>query len=382
MEEKKEDIIDSLSSPSHSNSNSLDSIKLWNISSITNNKEKLLILSQLKKLKIRDPINLNIGGIKYSTSINTLLKHQDSFFYKMFSGHFKIKPNIGKDRDKSFFIDRDGTNFRYILNYLRDGYLIINDDNEILKKELLFEAQFYQIQPLISILSPKIDSKIIKNEFHLKVLENWISMELLRDNDNQNGGDKVVNFPKLQFKLLYRASKHGFESSQFHRYCDHKRNTVCIIKANETIFGGYTSIPWESSNDGRAVDQIHCNNKSTKTFTFCLDSNSDIWRNKYNITKPEKWTYCGINQLSYLQNPCYSVYHHRSFGPVFGYRPCFKNKYNGDLCSHIAIGNNCHKQLNSRIDSFVGESLSVRKHMTDSYYVQDYECFQIIQTNN
>ena len=67
---------------------------------------------------------------------------------------------------------------------------------------------------------------------------------------------------------------------------------------------------------------------------------------------------------------------------MFGYRPCFKNKYNGDLCSHIAIGNNCHKQLNSRIDSFVGESLSVRKHMTDSYYVQDYECFQIIQTNH
>ena len=207
-EEKQNDYDDDddggLSS-SHSANNSLDSIKLWNISSITNNKEKILILSQLKKLKIRDPINLNIGGIKYSTSINTLLKYEDSFFYKMFCGHFKIKPNYGKDRNKSFFIDRDGTNFRYILNYLRDGHLLINDDNEILKKELLFEAQFYQIQSLINILSPKIDSKIIKNEFHLKVLENWISMELLRDNEDNTSESKinqskVVNFPKLHFK--------------------------------------------------------------------------------------------------------------------------------------------------------------------------------------
>ena len=38
----------------------------------------------------------------------------------MFSGRFDTKPS----EDGSFFIDRDGTHFRYILNYLRIGQLI------------------------------------------------------------------------------------------------------------------------------------------------------------------------------------------------------------------------------------------------------------------
>ena len=35
----------------------------------------------------------------------------------MFSGRHPLK----KDEDGSYFIDRDGTHFRFILNFLRDG---------------------------------------------------------------------------------------------------------------------------------------------------------------------------------------------------------------------------------------------------------------------
>ena len=35
----------------------------------------------------------------------------------MFSGRHQLK----RESDGSYFIDRDGTHFRYILNYLRDG---------------------------------------------------------------------------------------------------------------------------------------------------------------------------------------------------------------------------------------------------------------------
>ena len=139
----------------------------------------------------------------------------------------------------------------------------------------------------------------------------------------------------------------------------------------------HSSIPWEATNDGRAVDQINRNTKSSNSFTFFLECNSDIWREKFNLFKSEKWDYCGSNNHLYAKNPCYSVYHHKDCGPVFGYRPCFD--YDGDLAAHILVGNDCDKNLNSRIDSFIGEHLSVRKHMTDSFFVTDYEVFQVSQ---
>eukprot|EP01084_Bolivina_argentea_P065673 119714_1 len=371
MEEKKSGLGDNESinglssptSPSHSHNNSIDSNAYQ------------IIISNLKKLKIREPIILNIGGIKYHTSITTLLKHEDCIFNKMFSGKFLI------DRDGSHFIDRDGTHFMTILNYLRTGHLFIDLTNDILKKQILLEAQYYQIQPLINILNPKIDSVILcnDNDYLYKVLESWMSMELLRQNTKitNNKNKKIVDFPKLYFKLIFRASKHGFSSATFHRLCDHKQNTVCVIHANDTIFGGYTRIPWEANYTGRAVDQINSNTKSNNSFSFFLKSNSDVWKKKYNLYKPEKWNYYGSNKTSYVKNPCYSVYHHSQYGPVFGYRPCFE--YNGDLCGHIIVGDKCNEKFNSRIDSFVGESLSVRKHMTDSFFVYDYEIFQICQ---
>ena len=62
----------------------------------------------------------------------------------MFSGRFELKPYA----DGAFFIDRDGTHFRYILNYLRTGKLTLPEDKTLVK-ELLEEAEFYQIQGMV-----------------------------------------------------------------------------------------------------------------------------------------------------------------------------------------------------------------------------------------
>ena len=50
--------------------------------------------------------------------------------HAMFSSRFETKPG----EDGSYFIDRDGTHFRYILNYLRTGELIVPND-EIIRRE-------------------------------------------------------------------------------------------------------------------------------------------------------------------------------------------------------------------------------------------------------
>ena len=57
----------------------------------------------------------------------------------MFSGKYKID----KEDDGRFFIDWDGTHFRYILNFLRDGNAFIPFDDPNFVDELIKEVWFY-----------------------------------------------------------------------------------------------------------------------------------------------------------------------------------------------------------------------------------------------
>ena len=103
----------------------------------------------------------------------------------MFSGIWKLKP----ESDGSYFIDRDGTNFRYILNYIRNGELTIPEDTNFVT-ELLEEAEFYQIEPLIEELKnllPQPFHSVLLTQEHLSVFQTWL------------GG-------QYQWRLLYRVN--------------------------------------------------------------------------------------------------------------------------------------------------------------------------------
>ena len=104
-----------------------------------------------KMNKIQDScIKLNIGGHLYTTSTLTLTRDPQSMLATMFSG----RHSIIKEGDGSCFIDRDGTHFCYILNYLRDGGF--NDDmlptDRDIQKKLLREAEYYQLSGLVALL--------------------------------------------------------------------------------------------------------------------------------------------------------------------------------------------------------------------------------------
>jgi len=52
----------------------------------------------------------------------------------------------------------------------------------------------------------------------------------------------------LNWRLLYRASEDGFSSEMFHSKCDGLPNTLTLIRSkNENTFGGFTSVPWDTS---------------------------------------------------------------------------------------------------------------------------------------
>ncbi|CAI9729603.1 protein CROWDED NUCLEI 3 [Octopus vulgaris] len=92
-------------------------------------------------------IKLDVGGHEFTTSVFTLTQVQDSMLAAMFSGRHEIKHEV----DGSVFIDRDGTHFRYILNYLRDSdysFEALPRSKQVLR-ELRNEAIFYQLPGLV-----------------------------------------------------------------------------------------------------------------------------------------------------------------------------------------------------------------------------------------
>ena len=198
--------------------------------------EKEAFDSVSKKLKeghFGKTVRLNIGGQYFTTSVHTLTKDPGSMLNAMFSGRFETQPS----EDGSFFIDRDGTYFRYILNYLRTGKLLLpNDELVRIWDELLAEAEYYQIQGIVDDLTsraePKFHESVILNSDQAVTLVSWLPRE-----DSELG--EVV--------LLYRASRDGWNSFEFHRQCDDKGPTITVVKVGTNLFGGYTEQSWDGT---------------------------------------------------------------------------------------------------------------------------------------
>ena len=115
---------------------------------------------QVKQTKVFDKvITLNVGGTQYTTTLSTLTKYPDSMLGVMFSG----RHDLPQQEDGSYFIDRDGEVFKYILMYLRDRDLCfdyLHDDGlnnpqgqpspleSSLLKLVAHEAQYFQLREL------------------------------------------------------------------------------------------------------------------------------------------------------------------------------------------------------------------------------------------
>eukprot|EP00877_Chromochloris_zofingiensis_P004719 jgi/Chrzof1/14248/Cz08g30300.t1 len=98
-----------------------------------------------------DQMVLNVGGQRFTTTINTLRNAPSpSLFSAMFSGRY----DLVRGADGAVFIDRDGRHFADIINYLRTRQLAYPPDGTDYKYllELRAEAEFYGLQGLVSII--------------------------------------------------------------------------------------------------------------------------------------------------------------------------------------------------------------------------------------
>jgi hypothetical protein len=145
----------------------------------------------------------------------------------------------------------------------------------------------------------KICSEIIKYD-ELILIENRIQFKL----------SKKIK----KCELLFRASKDGFQSLNFHDKCNGKNNTVTfVITTTGRRFGGFTDQTWDSTSGYKS---------GSNGFIFSLDK----------------------KEIYYNKNNRYNIYCNSSYGPTFGCgfdfclsNNCNTNNYSYEIVNYFVI---------------------------------------------
>jgi hypothetical protein len=188
-------------------------------------------------------ITLNVGGKRYQTTKATLCTaipnvnngtgehHQhEHFFTALFNSNFSLQ-TVSSKYGTEVFIDRDGTHFRYILNYLRSmasgsdtiQYSLPFHQKQVID-ELKIEATFYMLEHLLRVLESEDylvgqtvlrgifqDTIIIRSRIHEQCLHQYL-MDTLHEMKLTN----VKIHDNRSWRLVFRASQSGFSARAFH----------------------------------------------------------------------------------------------------------------------------------------------------------------------
>ena len=144
----------------------------------------------------------------------------------------------------------------------------------------------------IKVLEEKLEKKIEINDDLLRA--RLIKKDIKGYEQNlvfiEKEIEKQLKMNVMSYDLIYKASRDGDKSENFHSKCDNIKNTLIIIKSkNGKIFGGFTTQFWNHS--GYVNDPL--------AFAFSID-NQKI----YNIIDNKDGNF--------------AIYAHNTYGPCFG----------------------------------------------------------------
>lgn len=82
-------------------------------------------------------VKFNVGGIRHEVARSLLELHPDTMLARMVSEQWQENP------DTEIFIERDGSRFKYVLDYLRDGKVQV--PVTLAKESLLNDIEYFSI---------------------------------------------------------------------------------------------------------------------------------------------------------------------------------------------------------------------------------------------
>ena len=92
-------------------------------------------------------VKLNVGGVRFTTTRETLLNEPGSSFFRRLIGDSDMLPGASKDEEGCLFIDRDGDLFRSIVDWLRGGLRPWQCSSEY-SARLMQEAEYFDLPRL------------------------------------------------------------------------------------------------------------------------------------------------------------------------------------------------------------------------------------------
>jgi hypothetical protein len=105
----------------------------------------------------------------------------------------------------------------------------------------------------------------------------------------------LKQFSSHKWTLLYRGTRDGFRSSNFHSKCDGQSPTLTVILTpKDFIFGGFTPIAWDSNGSYKA-------DSSQQSFVLSVKDSRNTDPRSFPLVKTSHAIYC-----------------HSSYGPTFG----------------------------------------------------------------
>ena len=107
----------------------------------------------IEKPSANDVIDINVGGVCYTTSRQTLTTYPQSRLAHLFSSDdVSKKTQVARDGRGRHFIDRDGALFRFVLDFLRASQLSL-PENFLERERLRKEAEYYRLDDMIQALN-------------------------------------------------------------------------------------------------------------------------------------------------------------------------------------------------------------------------------------
>ena len=229
-------------------------------------KEWKEIQVKLVTTSLKGKVLLDVGGTKYATTIDTLTREKNTFFTALFSTQWELERDPD---DKSIFIDRDGDLFQHILAYLRTNREPVGILNqESLRQLLIVEAEYYQLHGLFH----KLTGPERKEKQRIDAL--FPEGTLLRT-EHKTKLNEFYGAKDRSWRMIYKASRDGFDSNSFHSKCDNQESTMTVIQSEHGyLFGGFTSNPWKA----------HLSHDEAKQgFLFTLTNPHNIPPTKYEV---------------------------------------------------------------------------------------------------
>ncbi|XP_049709378.1 BTB/POZ domain-containing protein KCTD4 [Elephas maximus indicus] len=191
---------------------------------------------------------LNVGGYLYITQKQTLTKYPDTFLEGIVNG----KILCPFDADGHYFIDRDGLLFRHVLNFLRNGELLLPEgfrENQLLAQE----AEFFQLKGL----AEEVKSRWEKEQLTPR---ETTFLEITDNHDRSQGLRIFCNAPdfiskiKSRIVLVSKSRLDGFPEEfsissniiQFKYFIKSENGTRLVLKEDNTFVCTLETLKFEA----------------------------------------------------------------------------------------------------------------------------------------